>query len=1455
MASLAITELTWGGLVPASGGVATPTLKYEYVDDNGNLFTTGATVTWERVKIARNSRDMLLDDPWFVRDEALNIRPYDFSSSPYRTIARVPIDECPTGIPCDFTKAVRVRNTGTGTSFAGGFYVPYMGDNDDIFAGNTYVCSFMAWVQGDRLIYPTNNSMGTGGYNKGIRGQSGWGRWRMYGSEMYFGPGASTAGYYGLRPEGDGTEEKPLDWWFTGLLFCQVSNLSAPSDAPALDTATGALTIPPTTSTVAQALEWGAVKVSVTMNGQTTYAVSAPEQAPALDWVSVDPMSGGDQSSVSIKAVKVSATENRSLTAARSGLVTFKTSGNKFATLNLSQPAASVSFGTLTASLSYPTAAAKGGSVSPSLTWSLPFGFNGSTSNGGTISRAADGTVSVTTTDSHAPTTITGVSTTITYSMSSANGATLSSTSTGAVSVPSLGTSVTSGSTTRGSVTAAVSVTIAAGTEWGGATASKSATATTSVLQERNVKSSSTYGAVSLSVSPTSVSVVATGGTFTLSASASQTRTDNYTSGSYDVAVTPSISFGNGSASWLTKGTTGSSSASYTAAVNGSTSSRSGSVTVTASGEGSKSASKTIAITQAAAAVSFGALSASLSYNDNAAAGGDAVLPTLTWSVTYGLNGATSGAGTITSANYINYSGVSLAVSYAWGNTAITGGSIDSSSGKVTTPSAGNTISTSSVTLGNVTATVTVTIAANSSIGNSSAATISGNATGRVYRDPNTATATRSISLSLDKTSFTAAGGTTVIRAAGAIAYKYTSGSTTAGSGLPTTFDPSVSLSSTDGFSMNGTSFYCTSHGTTVYPSTRSTTVQATYPSKPSYTGVTFTDGSTKSVSVTQSGNYCTGTIEVSVDKSSLSAAGETTKVYGQVVYSFSSGSKKYNPATLSGSATGFTFAGRTGDTSVSSGSTASITSYVYLTAASRGTTTGAARSITITASDNTSSPSVGYTKATSKTITVTQVANAVTGTTYGAITISLPYTTMSVAAGGGDSYVDRITASQAVTTTYTSGSTSSSTVSVSSSLTYSSSVTWMTLSVDEDDGSLLVRVSANTATSSRSGTITVAASANGKTASKTITVTQAAAEAWGLYASSSSVSLSSSASTGSFYVTKKTTSGTAIAFTSASQVNVTPSVTWLTVSSTTLTSSGQILVSFSATANTTTTGRTGAIGVQSTEDTSKAVGVTIGQAAKSTVGLTISSSTISVGASSGQTASVTIRKTLNGSSTSFTSASQVSVSSKPSWATVSLSLSSGAIIATITTSSANTSSSSRSGAVTFTSTEDSTKSVSATITQAAQATSRTSTITLQVAASNPASQLNAYFSGMSAGDSIYASIWETADENADEPFYVTVGTFVSASVSGTNINVVVSVGSNVSYEVDQLRSGDMMECDPLYIGNSNDEDPEVSWSPQIRLSGDEGDATGEYAATMLADAMESASGGDDVTLACVLNI
>lgn len=125
----------------------------------------------------------------------------------------------------------------------------------------------------------------------------------------------------------------------------------------------------------------------------------------------------------------------------------------------------------------------------------------------------------------------------------------------------------------------------------------------------------------------------------------------------------------------------------------------------------------------------------------------------------------------------------------------------------------------------------------------------------------------------------------------------------------------------------------------------------------------------------------------------------------------------------------------------------------------------------------------------------------------------------------------------------------------------------------------------------------------------------------------------------------------------------------------------------------------------------------------------------------------------------------------------------------------------------------------------------------------------------MSAGDSIYASIWETADENADEPFYVTVGTFVSASVSGTNINVVVSVGSNVSYEVDQLRSGDMMECDPLYIGNSNDEDPEVSWSPQIRLSGDEGDATGEYAATMLADAMESASGGDDVTLACVLNI
>lgn len=1453
MATLTITELTWGGLVPASGGVATPTLKYEYVDDNGDVFTTGAKVTWERARIVAYESRGRGYNPWLVGHETAasdfgqGIRSYDNAVSGNLHLDRCGADGRPPGaFPSDYKDAVRIRNTGSGTApELGGFYFSY---GQSSWSGMDFMCSFLAWVPQGYYINKHHNPLGDGGYHIFIGSSTGEDRWRIYSAMTHFGTGTiSTSFFYALTGGEYGTPEAPVDWWITGALVCQVSNLNVPSSAPALDTTTGALTIPPTTATQAQALEWGAVKVTVTMNGLTTYAVSAPEQAPALDWVTVEPMTGGDPTKLASQSVKITAAENRSLTSARSGLVTYKTAGNAFAALNFSQEAATVSFGTLTAQLSYPTAAAKGGTVSPTVTWYLPFGFNGNTSNGGTITRAADGTITVTRKDANVPTTITGVTTSITYSMPLANGATLNSTSTGVVSVPSLGKTVTDGATDRGDVNVSVSVSISAGSDWGSVTASKSTTATATILQERNAKTGTSFGKVSLSVSPSSVTAAATGDTFNLSASALQTRTDTYTSGSYEVAVTPTISFGEGSTSWLTKGLSSAGNATYEVAVNSSTSSRSGSITVTASGGGSESASQTVTVAQRGASVSFSGVSVSLSYDDYAAAGGDTLYPSLSWSLTYGVNGETSGLGTITSSNYTSYSGVSVAVSYAWGNTPITGGSIDSNSGKVTTPSAGNTISTTRVALGNVKATVTVTIAAGSSAGNSSSATTSGSsAMARIDRDPNTATATREINLSVPKTEFTAAGGTMTVSATGTISYRYSSGSTTAGSGLPTTFTPSVSLSSTDGFSLNGTSFYCTSHGTTVYPSNRYTDIQAVFPSKPSYTGVTFTDGSSKSVSVKQTSNHCTGSIEVSVDKSSLSAAGETTKVYGQVVYSFSSGSKLYGTASLSsGTVTGFTFAGRTGNTAVTTGSSSPITSYVNLTAASRGATVGSARSITITASDNTKSPSVGYTKASSKNITITQVANAVTGTTYGDITITLPFTSKSVAYSSNSFSIDYVSATQAVTTSYTSGSSSTGSQGVSESIAYTSNASWITVSKDNDDGSCWVVVSENSSTSSRSGTITVSASGNGKSASATVTIEQAAAPAWGLYVSTTSLAITSAAMASSFYVTKKTTSGTAIPFTSTSQVSATSSASWLTVSSLTLTSAGQIMVSFSATANTSTIARTATIGVVSTENASKATSCMIGQQPASNIALFASPSIISLGSSSSQSSTVSISKTNNGSSVNFTSSSQIRVSSKPSWVSISLSLSSGAINAAITTTSANTSSSARGGSVVFVSTEDSTKSVSVTVAQRGGAVASAGTLTFRLYHPYPSQVISAYFNNVTSND-----WWAGASDSYDGEDYLFCAMGVITNVSSSGNYVYINIEpypTEVEDVINNLRNGDMLEMEPLYLGGENGDSPWDSWNPHFTLSAEDND--GDYASDALADALESVANGNDEQL------
>lgn len=174
---------------------------------------------------------------------------------------------------------------------------------------------------------------------------------------------------------------------------------------------------------------------------------------------------------------------------------------------------------------------------------------------------------------------------------------------------------------------------------------------TVTIGQEAN---SATYGDVSLTASNPSP-VAATGGTATISASASQTV--SFTSGSTRAG---SVSIAYKEKSAVSGFTLNGNEVTVTA--NASTSERSYVVTVTATGEGGKSATKDVTVSQATGTITYSDITLTVTY-PTIGAGGGTVRPTVSYSQTWGYNGSTTGGGTITSGGTITYSGTSVSTS------------------------------------------------------------------------------------------------------------------------------------------------------------------------------------------------------------------------------------------------------------------------------------------------------------------------------------------------------------------------------------------------------------------------------------------------------------------------------------------------------------------------------------------------------------------------------------------------------------------------------------------------------------------------------------------------------------------------------------------------------------------------------------------------------------------------
>ena len=255
-----------------------------------------------------------------------------------------------------------------------------------------------------------------------------------------------------------------------------------------------------------------------------------------------------------------------------------------------------------------------------------------------------------------------------TYSWPGSSGtfATLN-TSTGVVTANSKGATV-SGVTTSPVITKTLKYTWTPKSPYSGNTLTINSTTTGTVQQQANSKS---YGDIDITYQISAISVAGGGGQVYLSnyitgITQKVTYTSGYSAGNENILDSAVCTYTTDVSGWTINGSVLTVSANNTSTV------KTGTVKFTANHQG-KTKTVNLTIQQSAGTKTYGPITITNFTYPIAPAGGGSVSPNLSYSQTYGYNGATTGGGTITSGASITYSGTN----------------VDARTGTVTAPSLG----------------------------------------------------------------------------------------------------------------------------------------------------------------------------------------------------------------------------------------------------------------------------------------------------------------------------------------------------------------------------------------------------------------------------------------------------------------------------------------------------------------------------------------------------------------------------------------------------------------------------------------------------------------------------------------------------------------------------------------------------------------------------------------------
>ena len=420
----------------------------------------------------------------------------------------------------------------------------------------------------------------------------------------------------------------------------------------------------------------------------------------------------------------VTVTENKTTSARNGYTVTVKATGegsktaSKDVVFNQSLGVKSYATPVITG-FTYPTIAAKGGTVTPTVTYSQTWGWNESTTNGGTITTGAA----------------------LSFSGTGVN------TSTGAVTAGTKGTTVSSATNVT---TATVKVTLN----------NKAATKTFTVQQAANAITS--YGNVTISGGSVS-DIPANGGSVSSMSGISASQTITYTSESTragTVKITYSTAISGSNLGTTIKNRT-----------------KLGTLTATATGEGSKTATKALDVYQAKNVPTKMVATANFSYPTGAIpASGGTKSPTLagkaniTWS-SGGTNSLSAGS----------YTGYTIGSSRTWSMVTATGFSINSSTGVVTAADRGTTEGAAR-SCGNVSSTLNLTLTISDTYGGGTISdSDTDTLTTPITQQANTATYGNVTLNASNPATVAATGGTVTISASASQTVSFTSGKSRAG--------------------------------------------------------------------------------------------------------------------------------------------------------------------------------------------------------------------------------------------------------------------------------------------------------------------------------------------------------------------------------------------------------------------------------------------------------------------------------------------------------------------------------------------------------------------------------------------------------------------------------------------------------------------------------------------------